>query len=77
MDEMAAAGTRIEAESVECRRSLWILFAAFCAQCLYGVSLFNPSVYYVIYVEYFNISSQTGAWTTAIYAASCFFIGIL
>ncbi|ELU11320.1 hypothetical protein CAPTEDRAFT_187071 [Capitella teleta] len=63
--------------SIETKRSVFILVTAFLAQCLYGIGLFNPTVYFVVYVRYFNVSGQVGAWTTAIYAACCFFIGII
>ena len=59
----------------ETRRSWLMLLVAFLFQCLYGLGLFAPPVYYVTYMEVFGISKSAGAWVSAIYVFSCFVIG--
>lgn len=59
----------------ETNYSWFVLLTAFLTQCLYGIALFAPPVYYVKYVEYFSLSQSGGAWTTAIYAFCAFSVG--
>ncbi|ELU15802.1 hypothetical protein CAPTEDRAFT_215746 [Capitella teleta] len=61
----------------ESTRSWAMLVICFTFQSLYGLAAFSPPVYYVTYVEYFQITKSVGAWVGSVYLFCCFMIGMV